>query len=90
MRRDFGTTVPPMPDIPLRDLDDDHPLTTDEVAAYLRATQDQVEKWRARSPYTGPPYFRLGDQPRSPCRYPAGQLRAWMHARSVNTEQRSA
>jgi len=41
-RSSSSGTVPPMPDMPLRD---DMLLSFEEAAAYMRATARQVERW---------------------------------------------
>lgn len=66
----------------LASLPDDYLLTPHEVSRYLRVDYATVESWR-RAQFThleGPAYVRLGNGKRSPIRYRADVIRAWLAA----------
>lgn len=70
--------------LPLAERRRDEHLTAGEVALYLGVRVSTIEKWRRPStgrPAGGPPYLTLGDGPKAPVRYPAGDVQDWLASR---------
>jgi hypothetical protein len=73
---------------PLADRRRDEMLPAAEVAAYLNVQVGTLDKWRRPSagrPVSGPPFVAINDGPKSPVRYPAGELQDWLAERRRQT-----